>query len=577
MSPAFLQWHRAHSKNAQFTDAEAKKVRPICKACVYGESRQTGTDPHRVHRPQPTIAGRQFDIDAFACKHTSRRGFNYCDLMRDKASQMIYCNFTKSRSASEVVDALTRTWNLNPDWTSVGTHQPDTDQLNPRIIKMDSESAYKSKEVLEFMATRGYKIEFTPPRDKHANGTAERMVGLVTSKTNGAMIENNAPPSYWCWAMLKTSQDLNFNYSAKIGTSPYNFVAKSHIDMKYLHSFFAECYMFIPLSERSSKLPARRAQRCRFLAYSYTTILVPTYVVVPVLDNGTYGGVRVSKDIIFDESCIYDPLIDNSPSDKDFAALPDIIWDITPPRTLDPEPFSFIPASTPSASSSRPPPLRLHSPSEYHDIDPEQLQPASEPFPLILSDTSEWVQQIDEYGIPVYWSKLTQDFSTAPIIHIDKLNYHIMMGMSYMELPSAAPKSFREAFALPRWHPAIYKEMDNFVDNTCFGWVRDIGQRRLFMKWIFSIKADLTLKARLVARGDRCKPGIDYDPDEVYCGNVQATSIKIFFALAALYGLIMRGGDLVGAYLVTPGSKDFVRFIIYARLAPIASSDKSSL
>ena len=32
----------------------------------------------------------------------------------------------------------------------------------------------------------------------------------------------------------------------------------------------------------------------------------------------------------------------------------------------------------------------------------------------------------------------------------------------------------------------------------------------------------------------------------------------MFFALSALYGLTLRGGDLIGAYLVTPGSEDFM-------------------
>ena len=140
---------------------------------------------------------------------------------------------------------------------------------------MDSEAAYTSEDVLEFVAQGGYKIEFTAPRDKHAGGIAERMVGLVTSKTNSAMSDNGAPPAYWNWTMFKATQDLNFNYNAKIKTSPSNFVTGQHIDIKYLHSFFAECYMFIPLSERKGKLPACRAQRCRFLPYFYTTILVP--------------------------------------------------------------------------------------------------------------------------------------------------------------------------------------------------------------------------------------------------------------------------------------------------------------
>ena len=54
-----------------------------------------------------------FAVDAFACGHTSHRGFKYCNVMRDGASQMIFCNFTKSRGAEEIVNAFTRLWNLN--------------------------------------------------------------------------------------------------------------------------------------------------------------------------------------------------------------------------------------------------------------------------------------------------------------------------------------------------------------------------------------------------------------------------------------------------------------------------------
>ena len=70
------------------------------------------------------------------------------------------------------------------------------------------------------------------------------MVGIVTAKINNAMLENGAPPSFWCWAMFKTTQDFNFNYSKKIDTSPYNFIAGHHIDIKYLHSFFAVLHAY---------------------------------------------------------------------------------------------------------------------------------------------------------------------------------------------------------------------------------------------------------------------------------------------------------------------------------------------
>ena len=88
---------------------------------------------------------------------------------------------------------------------------------------MDSKTSYKSAEIRTFFSDIGYKIEHTSPRDKHAGGIAERTVGLLTGKTNTAMMEKMAPKSMWCWAMFKASQDLNFNYNEKIKTSPYHF------------------------------------------------------------------------------------------------------------------------------------------------------------------------------------------------------------------------------------------------------------------------------------------------------------------------------------------------------------------
>ena len=79
MFDTYIKWQRENSKNAKFSDADAKKVRPLCKACVYGEDRQTSTDRHRVHRPLPTIAGQCFVVDAFASGHTSQYLYPRCD------------------------------------------------------------------------------------------------------------------------------------------------------------------------------------------------------------------------------------------------------------------------------------------------------------------------------------------------------------------------------------------------------------------------------------------------------------------------------------------------------------------
>ena len=107
--------------------------------------------------------------------------------MRDGASQMIYCNFTKSRGAEDIIQAFMKLWDLNSPWMVFDHRQPD--HKNPRFIRMDS------AEIRTYFSDIGYKIEHTPPRDKHGGGIAERTVGLLTGKTNTSMMENMAPKS----------------------------------------------------------------------------------------------------------------------------------------------------------------------------------------------------------------------------------------------------------------------------------------------------------------------------------------------------------------------------------------------
>ena len=87
------------------------------------------------------------------------------------------------------------------------------------------------------------------------------------------------------------------------------------------------------------------------------------------------------------------------------------------------------------------------------------------------------------------------------------------------------------------------------------------GQHLVPMKWIFSIKTDGTYKARLVGWGDLMIPWVDFNPKEVYCGNISACGIKLVLSLAASHKLLMRGGNLVGAYLVTSANKDYLVYI----------------
>ena len=123
------------------------------------------------------------------------------------------------------------------------------------------------------------------------------------------------------------------------------------------------------------------------------------------------------------------------------------------------------------------------------------------------------------------------------------------------------PKDFWKAMAIPEWNKAIDTELIKFEANNFLQYVPDTGQHLVPMMWLFSIQTDGTKKARLEVRGDMMIPLVDFDPDAVYCGDVSACSIKIALTIAGMCYLVMRGGDLVGAFLITRANSGFAVFI----------------
>ena len=47
------------------------------------------------------------------------------------------------------------------------------------------------------------------------------------------------------------------------------------------------------------------------------------------------------------------------------------------------------------------PPLHMYDPQEYKDLQADKPDTPKEPFPLVVSDSSEYIQEVDEYGIPI--------------------------------------------------------------------------------------------------------------------------------------------------------------------------------
>ena len=249
-----MLWHKNNTPGADFTDEDANTPRGLCSGCVLGGMRQGSTDHRRDHRPSPSLPGQQFSLDAFSCTTPSRANHNYCDIFTDICTSIRYPVFTKTRTALELCERTSILFDLHPEWTtgdalrSINLCIDNTsDPPDPRFIRLDAESNYRSSEFLHCMANYKYRLERTPPRDKHANGIAERSVGLVTLKTNVAMQtpQPPVPPCFWDLAMEYACQTLSFCYNSKLKTSPYYFLHKVHIPFKFLQPFWTPCYVYL--------------------------------------------------------------------------------------------------------------------------------------------------------------------------------------------------------------------------------------------------------------------------------------------------------------------------------------------
>ena len=542
-----MMWHQKNSLNAKFTTPDASRQRGTCKGCVYGSLAQSNTDHTRVHRDLPQKPGQCFSLDAYTNTFLSSRGHKYCDIYTDLATRRCYPVYTKGRTAQELCEKSLILFNQHPEWKYL--HDTDT----RRFIRLDAESSYRSLEFLAFVASVGYSLERTPVRDKHAGGIAERAVGVIVAKTNVAMLSANTtvPQSFWDFAMSYACDTHSYNYSSVIGTSPYTKITGQPVNVKYLQPFWASCYVFIPLSKRN-KLGDPRAYKAHFVGYSNTSLCFPNYFVIPVLENGHYGKVRESKDVIFDPTINFSIYTeDEEPYDREFVntdhyvpfihrtRAPAILQGATAQPVFPISEDTFQP-DFPLRSPVLQPPVLSTDPIPSEDTTDQNVNTVNDPYE-------------DEHGHPIYWYNFT----------VRNHEYaHVMCETQHFSKLSAprdprVPTSFSKAVLNPLWKASIDKECDKFAKNNCFIVVPYNGQHLVPMMWLFTIKTDGTLKSRLVGRGDLMQPYVDFDPNAVYCGNVSACSIKMCLSIAAKYKLVMRGGDLEGAYLVTRANKDY--------------------
>jgi hypothetical protein len=250
------------------------------------------------------------------------------------------------------------------------------------------------------------------------------------------------PLKYWCLAMSYACITQSFNYSSRIDDSPYHFTTGQHFDIRSLHPFWARVYVHIPLKHRAGKVGHPRAYQGHFVGYLYTSLIFDNFIVLEVHENGTYGKIRHSKDVIFDTSINFlHPDPNTFPEDEAFFP---VLLDPVPLLPETPEVVEdVIEAPIESAAPPEPPSLPSTTLESYIPIAGAHHTESNKDNDPVLADPDA-----------VYWYNTfvnTHEYAYS-MVETTHINHSIAIK------DPDVPKTFWAAMRIPEWAAAINKE-----------------------------------------------------------------------------------------------------------------------
>ena len=116
-----------------------------------------------------------------------------------------------------------------------------------------------------------------------------------------------------------------------------------------------------------------------------------------------------------------------------------------------------------------------------------------------------------------------------------------------------SPKGRKTAMQQDRkgWLEAEKKELEAHERNQTWTTIThsqvQAGRKIIRMLWVYKIKRDGRLKARLCVMGSAQRPGVDFD--QTYSATMRASSLRMLTAISAALKLSMRRVDFISAYL----------------------------
>ncbi|CAM8990990.1 unnamed protein product [Rhodiola kirilowii] len=361
-----------------------------------------------------------------------------------------------------------------------------------KTLRSDRGGEFTSNEFSSYCRTEGIRRQLTASYTPQQNGIAERKNRTIFEMARSMLKAKELPKPYWAEAVSCAVFLLNRCPTKAVqGKTPDEAWSGVKPDVSCLRVFGCIAYPHIP-DQRRRKLDDK-SRRCIFIGYSADTKGYKCY------DPNT-GELIVSRDVQFAE----DEAWDWSQTDAREPRV-DIEEEPTEDRRA---PVVDSPEKSTESKSSSLPPRQRRPPVRYHDY-------------VVYRD--------DEPDTP------------------DETMVNFCL------FADCDPVTFEEAAKDEGWIQAMDAEIASIDKNDTWELTTlPVGKKSIGVKWVYKTKCRPDgqvdrLKARLVVKGYRQKPGIDYF--EVFAPVARMDTIRMIIALAAQNRWKIHQMDVKSAFL----------------------------
>ena len=556
------EWEKAHRVWGHPSDERLKLVNTNfqlgltpskmkeCKGCMMGKQHRKPSGKEPV--PSADHPLQFISLDLFGPHQRSIGGSIYYATIVDSYSRRVAVAFLKKKS--EMFEKFRRYYEVAKQQTGQRCD----------VLRMDPGGENTSHEFMEWAELEGIQVQLTPTNYPQGNALAERKGGIVADIARCMMKQAQLPDMFWAEAVSHATYLCNLLPTKRTGGDPPEYLFSGTTPHINMHTFGCRAYNWVPKSKRRKN--DAKAVECVYIGAAAGGHAHRLY-------NPKTKRIIVSRDVEFDENLLglpgsdvnitthytTSPTIQQSSREKKNDEKEMVEEQMN--EELDDVRNLFISQEGDDEEDEE----NDEEEEENEEENEASLSPTSSiheeegatPAQLEVDTKQKKRRQKKQYNQPVRRGVRTRAptnfYSPSGLTDVPPKGKKKSTALSSIIQPSCYKQAVEGPQAM-EWKTAIQEEMNSILSMGTWQLVpKPEGAKAIPTKWCLTLKHDKKdgsikrYKARLVARGDKQREGIDYD--EVFSPTVRFASTRILLTIAAASDLDVDLIDIKTAYL----------------------------